>query len=216
MRKNLVLSTILVAAFMVAFAVIVALNRPDSPTEATEATGASAMSSDSHVVLEADSADAPVMVEFIDFECEACAAVHPLVKQIKQDYEGELTIAVRYFPLDGHPNSVNAALAVEAAAQQDQFEAMADRMFETQTQWSHQEVPQDAVFRGFAQDLGLDLDAYDATIAADATLERVQKDYDAAVALGAQSTPTFFLDDTMLELTSEDDLRGALDDAIAN
>lgn len=213
MRKNLVLSTILVVAFLVAGAVIVAMNRPDNRAEATDV---SVLSSDSHVVMQADDEDAPVLVEFLDFECESCAAVHPLVEQIKQDYQGDITIAVRYFPLDGHPNSVNAALAVEAAAGQDAFQAMAARMFETQTQWSHRQDPQDKVFRRFAQDLGLDMDAYDAAVVNDATLERVQKDYDAALALGAQSTPTFFLDDTMLELTTEDAFREAIDDAIAN
>ncbi|MGW9631464.1 DsbA family protein [Agromyces sp. NPDC055520] len=71
------------------------------------------------------------------------------------------------------------------------------------------------MFRTYAADFGLDMDAYDAAVADPATEARVQFDFDAAVALGAEGTPTIFIDDELIPLTSPDDIRAALDRAIA-
>lgn len=63
--------------------------------------------------------DAPVqLIEYLDFECEVCRTYHPLIKQLKQDMGDDLLVVTRYFPLPGHKNSMNAALAVEAAGKQ--------------------------------------------------------------------------------------------------
>lgn len=192
-----------------------------SPTGGTTAqpgsTGtpvASADAPDTHRLSGGDGATVTV-VEFIDFECEVCAAVHPLVEDLRVEYAGQVEFAFRYFPMPGHVNSGTAALAVEAAAQQDQLEPMYHRMFETQAQWGEQQVSTADVFRGFADDLGLDLAAYDAAVADPATSARVQSDVDAGLALGVRGTPTFFVDDTMVELRTEDDLRDAIEEALA-
>ena len=58
-----------------------------------------------------------VFTEFLDFECEVCAAVHPVVEELRDTHAGEVTFVTRYFPLPGHANSMNAAIAVEAAAE---------------------------------------------------------------------------------------------------
>ena len=66
-----------------------------------------------------------------------------------------------------------------------------------------------------AQQLGLDLAAYDAAVADPATEARIEKDRQDGLALGVQGTPTFFLDGTMINPTSEEELRAALDAAVA-
>lgn len=153
-------------------------------------------------------------VEFLDFECEGCRAAYPLVEQLRDEYGDRVEFVVRYFPLSGHFNGERAARAVEAAAQQDQFEAMYHKMYETQPEWGEQQVPADDVFRGFASELGLDLAAYDAAYADPATAQRVQTDLVDGRALGVQGTPTFFINDAPVELQSWDDLRVALDNAL--
>lgn len=167
----------------------------------------------SHVLDDAGP-DAPTLVEFMDFECEACGAFYPIVEQIREQYAGQINYVIRYFPIESHANAMNAALAVEAAAQQGQIEDMYHRMFETQTQWGEQQASQADLFRTFAEDLDLDLAAYDEAVADPATLERVQQDLDDGQALGVQGTPTFFLDGQHLELSSVSDLTDALDDAL--
>lgn len=151
------------------------------------------------------------VVEFIDFECEVCRAFYPYVEQLREDYEGRIEFAVRYFPMPGHPNSVPAALAAEAAGQQDRFEEMYARLLETQEEWhGTSAVDQAPYFRGLADELGLDLDAYDAAVADDETVMRVAADFEDGRALGVEGTPTFFVDGEVIELTAFEDLERAV------
>jgi protein-disulfide isomerase len=163
--------------------------------------------------------DAPgstvTVVEFLDFECEACGAMYPVVEEARAEYAGDVTFAFRYFPLPGHLNSTNAAIAVEAAARQDRLPDMYARMFETQAEWGELQESRAPLFRTFAEDLGLDMARYDADVAAPETAARVKYDFDAARTLGLTSTPSFFVNDQPLELTSVDDLGLAIDAALA-
>lgn len=153
--------------------------------------------------------------EFLDFECEACAAAYPAIEQLREEYEGRVTFNLRYFPIDSHQNARNAAHAVEAAAQQGKLEAMYQRMYETQQSWGEQQTSQAPLFRTFAKDLGLDMREYDAAVADADTAARVQRDVEAGQALGVQGTPSFFINEERIEPQSFDDLREQLDAAIA-
>ncbi|SEE89281.1 DsbA family protein [Jiangella alba] len=224
MTKDLKRSLLLVAGFVVALVVLLALNRTgggdDEPAAATPTGGGGSVEvpvvrDDSHVLSPAPDG-APVLVEFLDFECEACRAVHPGIEQLRQEYDGRVAFVARYMPGPGHFNAENAAVAVEAAAQQGQYEAMYDRMFETQGDWGEQQVSAADLFRTFAGELGLDLAAYDAAVADPATLDRVRSDLDDGLALGVEGTPTFFLDGERIEPQSLDDLRALLDAALAD
>ncbi len=166
-----------------------------------------------HVLQDAGEG-APVVVEFFDYECPACAQFHPIVEELRAQHEGEVTFAVRYFPLSAHPNAVPAAAAAEAASQQGEFEAMHDRLFETQDAWAGSPDAA-ATFRGYAEELGLDLAAYDEAVAAESTADRIALDVDAGVAAGVRSTPTFFVDGEQLELRDYSDLATAIDAALA-
>lgn len=171
--------------------------------------------SNSHILDDAGP-DAPTLVEFLDFECEACGAFYPYVEEIREQYAGEINYVVRYFPISSHFNSMNAAIAVEAASQQGRFEEMYARMFETQIEWGEGSSSEADRFRGYAEELGLDMDAYDEAVADPATQERVEEDFLAGQEMGVTGTPTFFLDGEKLELNSLTDLTDALDRAIAD
>ncbi|MEV0952048.1 thioredoxin domain-containing protein [Promicromonospora sp. NPDC050249] len=168
---------------------------------------------DSHVLNQAPDEKA-VLVEFLDFECEVCRAYYPTVEQLRAEHGDELTVVLRSFPIPAHVNSTNAAVAVEAAAAQGRLEPMYQRMYETQAEWGEAQDSRADIFRGFAQELGLDMNAYDA--AADpATTERVQSDFDEGRALGVGGTPTFFLDGEKHEVTSPEALAQAVRSALA-
>lgn len=221
MNRNVLLTVGLVVAATVAL--LVALTTTRSSTSEAVAGGATAGSvavapadllvrPDSHRLSTAPDGKV-TLVEFLDFECEACRAAFPAVEQVREEYQGRVSFVLRYFP--SHANAENAALAAEAAARQGQLEAMYQRMYETQTEWGEQRESKAEVFRGFAQDLGLDMAAYDRTVADPATLERVRSDRDDGITLGVQGTPTFFVNGTRVQPRSVDDLRAALDRALA-
>lgn len=153
-------------------------------------------------------------VEFLDFECEGCRAAFPAVEQLRAQYGQQVTFVARYFPMPGHFNGERAARAVEAAAQQGQFEPMYQKMFETQDQWGEKQVPADDVFRGYATELGLDIAAWEEAYNAPATLDRINEDVADGTALGVQGTPTFFVNGKQLEIKTYADLGAAIQKAL--
>ena len=184
----------------------------DSASE--ESVGAQTVREESHRLDQVPDAKA-TLVEFLDFECEACGAAYPFIEDLRERYEGELEFVIRYFPLDGHANSRNAAHAVEAASRQDELEAMYQRMFATQAEWGEQQESQAPLFRSWAEDLGLDMEQYDRDVASDDVAERVDRDFREGEALEVSGTPTFFLNGEKLEPQSEQDFYDAIDEALA-
>ena len=205
-----ILLAAIVAAGLVWSAALTA-SRP-APEVAPTAANAQLVRSDSHR-LTFPAVENAQLVEFLDFECESCRAAHPLVEELKVEYGDRITFVHRYLPLPGHRNSGTAALAVEASAQQGNYEQMAAKLFETQPQWGGKQESQAAVFRGYAQELGLDLARYDAAVADGGTRERIRQDVEDGTALGVTGTPTFFLNGKKLVLNTEADFRQLLTDA---
>lgn len=210
------LIAVAVAALLVLAAVVYALvNRsPAPPPEGGSSPGAASVVRENSHVLDDGGPEAVTVVEFLDFECEACGAFYPIVEDLREQFAGEITYVVRYFPLPGHFNSKNAAIAAEAAAGQDRFEDMYHRLFESQAEWGEAQESRADLFRGFAEEIGLDMAAYDAAVADPATAERVELDFEEGQALGVSSTPTFFLDGELLELQEWDDLENAIQAAV--
>ncbi len=215
-RRNRIITLVAVGVVVIMAAVGAVLQirsqAADTPA-ATSTAGADVVRENSHRLSQAPDGKV-TLVEFLDFECEACGAAFPLIEELRSTFGDRVTFVARYFPLDGHFNSKRAARAVEAAAQQGQFEAMYKKMFETQTQWSEQQVPKDDLFRQYAQELGLDMARFDADYASDATWARIQTDIDDGTALGVTGTPTFFLNGQRLEPKSADDLTTAIEQAL--
>ncbi|HEV7956792.1 MAG TPA: thioredoxin domain-containing protein [Marisediminicola sp.] len=204
------------ALVLAAIAIVLVTSGPSSPRGQEGPDGTvPAVAANSHRLSVAGDG-AVTFVEFLDFECEVCAAAYPLIEDLREEYAGRVTFVLRYFPLPGHKNSMTSAIAVEAAAQQGQLEAMYQRMFETQAEWGEQQDSKSHLFRTFAVELGLDLEAYDRAVADPATEARVRSDFDAGRALGVQGTPTFFLNDKKLDVSTFDDLREALDRAVSS
>ncbi len=208
--KPLVAAAAVLVALALAALIYVLVERAQRPDPAS----ASILRSDTHV-LDDGGADAVTVVEFLDFECEACGAYYPVVEELRDKYAGQITYAVRYFPLPGHFNSTNAAVAAEAAAQQGRFEDMYHRLFETQSEWGEGQESRAELFRDYAKQLGLDMAAYDAAVADPATEQRVRVDFDEGRTLGVSSTPTFFVDGEPLPIERWGDLESAIQDALS-
>jgi len=220
MSRNLWITVTLLCVVALAGASLLFLSgRGDAPPGQDPSGAASAspapedllVREDSHRLTRSEDAEVTV-VEFLDFECEACRAQFPVMERLREDYDGRIDLVVRYFPLPGHANSRPAAAAVEAAAQQGAFEEMYVRMYQTQAEWGESRESQIPVFLGFAEDLGLDMAEFTQTMAAPETAERVQADFDDGVALGVQGTPTIYVNGRQTEsMPSYDDLAALID-----
>ncbi|NYT95343.1 thioredoxin domain-containing protein [Salinispora sp. H7-4] len=218
MTRNIRLTLAAVVALILVTVGVLALNRPDA-IPSVETTGGTVeptvlVREDSHRLTSAPDGKI-TLVEFLDFECEACGAVYPTVKEILANYEGQITFVVRYFPISSHPNAELAARTAEAAANQDRFAEMYQLLFENQDVWGHQEEPQTEVFLDYARTLGLDIDRFQRDLNDPATAARVAKDRTDGEAVGVQGTPTFFLNGEPLSDLHKDDLVTMIDTALA-
>jgi protein-disulfide isomerase len=74
---------------------------------------------------------APVsLVEFGDYESEACAKLQPVIAELLEDFPGKLKFQFRHFPLTQvHQRAHKAAEASVAAAQHGRFWEMHDLLF---------------------------------------------------------------------------------------
>ncbi|QGG97134.1 thioredoxin domain-containing protein [Actinomarinicola tropica] len=194
----------------VGVALIVANTEGNPGGTAPDAAGPQVVRADSQRLSTGDT-DA-TFVEFLDFECEACRAAHPMVEQLRSAYGDDMTFVVRNFPL--HNNSEAAAQAAEAAAAQGRFEEMYDLLFETQPQWGESDQSQEDVFFGLAEDLGLDMEQFRGVYDDPATLEKIRRDKADGQALGVTGTPTFFLDGEKVEVESFEELQAMIEQAI--
>src|SRR5262249_49447632 len=131
---------------------------------------------------------APVtIVEFSDFQCPFCGAAHPELKRLLREFEGQVKLAFKYFPLSAHERALPAAKAAEAAARQGKFWEMHDLLFE------HQRQLEDADLERYATSLGLDLERFKADMASPEVLEKIEADRKEGEKLEIQGTPTMYV-----------------------
>lgn len=133
------------------------------------------------------------VVEYSDFQCPACAAYNPILKQIEEEYPDDVKIVYRHLPLKQiHPNAERAAQAAEAAHLQNAFFEMHDMLFDKQEEWSgSQEV--DSFFLEYAKQLELDVEKFATDIDSKEVADRVENDIKTAYSLTLSSTPSFFV-----------------------
>ncbi len=132
------------------------------------------------------------LVEFGDFQCPACGASHPIVKQLLNEYEDKITFVFRHFPLPMHKNAMRAASTAEAAGAQKKFFEMHDLLFENQAEWAEEDNPEE-LFEKYAQELKLDIDKFNEDLKSKKYEDKIKADQADGNAAGVNSTPTFFI-----------------------
>lgn len=155
-------------------------------------------------ITEADHVSGPsdaavTLVEFADFQCPACAAYHPLVQQLKEQFPDNLRVVFKHFPLSQiHPNALPAGLATEAAGRQDKFWEMHDLLFERQADWSGALNAVD-IFKGYAEELALDVAQFESDLQDTELRDIVLGGVVEGSRVGVRGTPTFFVNNVKIE-----------------
>ena len=138
------------------------------------------------------------LIEYGDFQCPACAAYFPLVKQISEEFNKDLRIVHRFFPLTNiHKNAMLAAQTAFAAGLQGKFWEMHDKLYANQTSWS--DINPRETFIGYAKDLKLDLDQFKKDLDEDSTKQFIESEMNKATSIGINSTPTFFVNNIRIQ-----------------
>ncbi len=154
-------------------------------------------------------ATAPVtIVEFTDFQCPSCAAMHPVLEEVLKSYGNKVRFVVRDFPLPMHVKARKAAEAANAAHAQGRFFEYATLLFKRQDAL---DVPS---LKKYASELGLDRARFDAALDGGAFAAEVRRDIADGEMYGIDSTPTIFVNGVILKTLSAEDLRAAIDRAL--
>jgi Na+/H+ antiporter NhaA len=134
-------------------------------------------------------ADAPVtLVEYGDFECPYCGRAEPAIRELLADWGDDLRYVFRHLPLsDVHPWAQLAAEAAEAAGAQGSFWEMHDLLL------AHQGELTPRHLRGYARELGLDVERFAEELRRRTHAARVGEDVASADASGVSGTPSFFI-----------------------
>ena len=138
---------------------------------------------------------------YTDYQCPYCAKAEPKFEEAAKKLDGIMNVTVRHMPLNMHANAVPAALAVEAAEAQGKHLEMANKLFNTQNDWKNikERDKLRTLFNDYAKELGLNVEEFDKVLLASDTVKPIQRDYDHAVKIGVKGTPTFVVNDKVVE-----------------
>ena len=138
---------------------------------------------------------------YTDYQCPYCAKAEPKFEEAAKKLDGIMNVTVRHMPLNMHANAVPAALAVEAAEAQGKHLEMADKLFATQNDWKgiKERDKLRTLFNDYAKELGLNTEEFDKVLLDSETIKPIQRDYEHAVKIGVKGTPTFAVNDKVIE-----------------
>ena len=133
--------------------------------------------------------DAPLtLVEYGDFQCEFCLKASGSTDEVVRALGDRMRYVWRHAPLTRfHPNALAAAEASEAAALQGRFFEFERSLFKDQAN----QLPSHMIRR--AQELGLDVERFEADLASAAVAARVRDDLLDAEQMDITAVPTFFV-----------------------
>jgi protein-disulfide isomerase len=131
-------------------------------------------------------ADALVtIIEFADYECPYCEKAAGPLDEIAADYDEDVRVIYKHYPLPGHPKAAPAARAAWAAAQQGKFWEMHAWLFANKAELANLESKVDS--------LGMDRSKFMTDMTSPAASAALDGDRLAGGKVGVRGTPAFFV-----------------------
>jgi protein-disulfide isomerase len=205
---------IIIGVLIISTVLGVWLYRRSTEPEPASASSAQPDTSPAHFRGEAS---APVTLEeFADFQCPPCAALHPELKKIEEEYGPRLKVVFRNFPVTAlHKHALQAAHAAEAAGLQGRFWEMHDMLYQNQSQWDKADNVR-PIFSDYARSLNLDVQRFNTDMDGTEVSKRILADQDRARSLRVKGTPTVFINGRQVQPAqfTREGLRAAIDTAL--
>ncbi|MCF8160908.1 MAG: DsbA family protein [Polaromonas sp.] len=159
--------------------------------------------------------NAPVhIVEFFDPACGTCREFYPMVKALMAEHPGKIRLSLRYAPF--HPGSDAVVRVLEASRKQGKFEATLEALFARQNSWVQNHTANVQLIGPLLAPLGMDVTQLqnDANTPEVATM--IARDLADAKTLNVTMTPEYFVNGKPLPSFGYAQLRGLIDEALAN
>lgn len=139
------------------------------------------------------SVDAPVtVVQFAEYQCYYCMKVGPTIDRVLAEYDGKVRVVFKDYPLPSHSRAQPAAIAAHCAGDQGKYWEMNKVLLD------NQQALNDSDLRAYAQQLKLDVAAWDTCVASGKFDPVVQGNIQEATRVGVSATPTFFVNGTLI------------------
>ncbi len=133
-------------------------------------------------------ADAPItLVEFSDYQCPFCHRAQGSVDEVLKRYSGKVRFVHQDYPLAQHPRAFAAAVAARCANEQGRFWDFHRSLMTEPGDFA------DADLVRRATQFGMDSSKLQACVASGRFDGDVNKAFQAGIAIGVNSTPTFFV-----------------------
>ena len=153
------------------------------------------------------------IVEFMDPACETCRQFHPLVKELMAAHPGKVNLVIRYAPF--HKGSDYMVKILEAAKKQGKFWSVLDLMFETQSHWASHHTPKPDLFWGYMERYGFNVAEMKQEMNDPAIEKIIMQDLADGQLLGANKTPTFFVNGKPLIRFGYEQLKTLVENEVA-
>lgn len=138
------------------------------------------------------------IIEYIDFECPACAVGAKQLKEYFIQYPDKIYLEMRYFPLSNmHRHAVQAARYAQCSARQGKFWPLHDLLIERQNEWKGL-TNADPAFMQMAKEVQLDMKSLEVCLQDENIVKMIFEEKDKGSSLGIQSTPTYFVNGEMI------------------
>jgi len=143
--------------------------------------------------------NAPIkIVEYIDFQCPACAAGSKFLKKFMLENPDKISLELKYYPLSSiHRHAFLAARYTECALLQNQFWPLHDLLIERQMQW-HKLTDAKPAFDLMVQEIEVDTQQFQICLDDETIDEDILADKQSGREAGIRSTPTYFINDEMI------------------
>ena len=137
------------------------------------------------------------IVEFADFQCPACQAASGTLQQIYQEFQDQVLIVFKNYPLDNacnknmggsaHKHACLAATVARCAGQYGHFWKMHDKIFDNQKKIDAQRL------KLWALDMGMTQEQLDSCVSSPDVVNKIKADIEQATQLQIQGTPAIFI-----------------------
>ncbi len=179
-QKNKSVVAVIIVAVCVA--VVVGVNYLQGQKTVQSAQGRAKGNPDSNIKV----------VEFIDFQCPACASGAKFLNKYIKDNPDQIHLEMKYFPLKGHVHGMLSARFTECAARQGKFWEMHDKLIDNQSDWKKL-INAYPSFEVMAQQINLDMTKLNTCLDDTRVDEVINKHKEEGKQKGVRSTPTYFV-----------------------
>ena len=135
-----------------------------------------------------------MLLEFSDYQCPACKAVQPTIRQLRSKYDKKVLFAYRHFPLSFHKEADEAAISVECSREQGKFESFHQYFFSNQRELSREKNR----ILDYLKSLGKKLNIrnrrkFNRCLETEKYRDLISSDIETGLAIGITGTPAFII-----------------------